>query len=65
MASRNESYKRIGKYAQHHVSNKLRVGEGSNQKGRPNWLMIILHYIIQALTAVLSALVKRKNRLNP
>jgi hypothetical protein len=63
--TKNESYKRISTYAQSHLSNRIRIGHGSDKKNRPNLLMFILHVIIQLLTSLLTLLTKRKNRLNP
>jgi hypothetical protein len=63
--TKNEGYKKISHYAQSHVSNHLRIGDGSSRKIRPDWLMILLRFIIQLLTALLAVLTKRKNRLNP
>jgi hypothetical protein len=63
MSHRKANFNKAGSPIQ--GSKKLRLGEGSKQKSPPNYLMLILSFIVELLTSVLSTAKNRKNRLNP
>jgi hypothetical protein len=46
-------------------SKKLLIGKGSNQQNPPNYIMLLLSFVVKMLTFLLAFAKNRKNRLNP
>jgi hypothetical protein len=46
-------------------SKRLLISKGANQHNQPNYIMLILSFVVKLLTFFLVFAKNRKNRLNP
>jgi hypothetical protein len=65
MSHRKANFHKDVGYKPGQDSNKILIGKGSHQKSPPNYLMLILSFVVKLLTFLLAFVKNRKNRLNP